>query len=264
MTARYLVRLDDACPTMDRERWDAIEALLDEFSIMPVVAVVPENLDADLIRSAPDPTFWERVKRWEAKGWAIAMHGLHHLYHAVDRKSLIVPFHDRSEFGGLDYASQAALIARSWASFEARGIRPSVWIAPGHAFDRVTVAALKNETPIRIISDGLSLAPFCEDGFIWVPQQLWRPEARLWGVWTICLHPNTMDDADISRLRTTLSEPFYRNRLIGLSGVTASRRRKGIFDRLYRPYFFARNRAISALLPLYQAGKRLKMSRAGP
>jgi predicted deacetylase len=258
MTARYLVRLDDACPTMNRERWTAVEAMLDELAVKPIVAVVPDNRDPDLVQSPPDPQFWQRVKGWEAKGWSIAMHGLHHLFHDVDRKRLIIPFHDRSEFAGLDYTAQAALIAKSWAVFEAKGVRPSVWVAPGHSFDELTVTALRNETPIRIISDGLSINHYREEGFTWLPQQMWNPAPQRWGLWTICVHPNMMDEREIGRLRSKLSEPYYCSRLATVPDLALADRRKNVFDRLYARYFFARGRAISTLLPLYHAGKRIK------
>ena len=48
--ARYLIRLDDACPTMHFERWQAIEELLDEFAIRLVVAVIPYSEDLGCCR----------------------------------------------------------------------------------------------------------------------------------------------------------------------------------------------------------------------
>lgn len=258
MTARYLVRLDDACPTMHRSRWDAIEALLDDLEVRPIVGVIPDNGDPELVLSPADPEFWNRVRRWREKGWSIAMHGLHHVYHQVERRRLLVPLHDRSEFAGLDPEVQARLIARSWSIFDEQGVHPTAWIAPAHAFDRFTIEALRSETPIRIISDGLSRGHFCQDGFTWVPQQLWQPERRKSGIWTICLHPNTMDEQQLHRLATHLSEPFYRKRTVGLSDLVLHKRGKSILDRLYPHYFFGRRRAIEAILPSYQSIKRLR------
>lgn len=257
MAARYLLRLDDACPTMDRERWAAMEALLDALEVRPIVAVVPENRDADLVRGRVDPLFWDRVRAWEAKGWAIAMHGLHHRQHPVDRRTLIVPFHDRSEFAGLDEDAQKRLLVRAWTAFVAQGIRPTAWIAPGHAFDRATLRALREATPIRIISDGLSLDSFEEDGFAWVPQQLWFPRPRRWGTWTICLHPNSMTPADMDRLRRALSQPYYRERLVALQDLSLRSRPRSLLDRGYHHGFLARGRVERMLLPPYLAGKRL-------
>jgi predicted deacetylase len=257
MTARYFIRLDDACPTMHRERWGAIEAMLDELGIQPLVAIVPDNRHPELMHSPAAPDFWERAKAWEERGWTIAMHGLHHLYHSVDRRRLILPLYDHSEFGGLPEPAQAALLRQSWALFEAHGIRPTVWIAPSHSFDGATVRALRSETPIRIISDGLSIDYFFEDGFVWLPQQLWKPEPRRRGLWTICLHPNGMDDTAIDDLRRILSQPYYRDRIVGLSDLALGKRRKNLADRAYRRYFLSRSRVRSMLVPAYRAGKRV-------
>ena len=257
MTARYLVRLDDACPTMDRLRWDAVEAMLDEFGIRPLVAVVPDNRDPELVFAEADPQFWERVCRWEAKGWAIAMHGLHHVYHAADRRRLILPFYGRSEFAGLDLARQADLIRQSWAAFVANGIRPSVWVAPSHSFDRNTVRALASETPIRMISDGLAINCYLEDGFQWIPQQLWHPMPRKRGLWTICLHPNSLGDQEMSTLRTALAQPFYRARMAGIGDVAMATSSKTLPDRLYAFFFMARHHLVPVILPAYHAGRRI-------
>ena len=46
MVANYIVRMDDACPTMNSERWDRVERILDNHDIHPVVAVIPDNREA--------------------------------------------------------------------------------------------------------------------------------------------------------------------------------------------------------------------------
>ena len=66
MNARYLLRLDDACPTLDGDKWRRIEALFDELTLKPIVAIIPDNLDPDLHFSAPDAAFWDRARGWQA------------------------------------------------------------------------------------------------------------------------------------------------------------------------------------------------------
>ena len=46
--AEYLLRCDDLCPTTPRERWRRLEALIQEFSLQPILAVVPDNRDPEL------------------------------------------------------------------------------------------------------------------------------------------------------------------------------------------------------------------------
>ena len=50
---RYLIRLDDACPTMSKEWWGNVEAVLDKYGVRPMVGIVPichdEKLELDPI-----------------------------------------------------------------------------------------------------------------------------------------------------------------------------------------------------------------------
>ncbi|MGB9232144.1 MAG: DUF2334 domain-containing protein, partial [Terracidiphilus sp.] len=58
---RYLLRLDDLCPTVDHERWLSSCALIEEFRLQPILAVVPDNRDPALNLSPPDPDFWKQL-----------------------------------------------------------------------------------------------------------------------------------------------------------------------------------------------------------
>ena len=51
MSGKYILRLDDACPTMDVAKWDRIEKICDKFLIRPIIAVVPNNKDKKLIKN---------------------------------------------------------------------------------------------------------------------------------------------------------------------------------------------------------------------
>ena len=42
---QYLIRLDDACPTMNFSRWRVIEEILDKYHIAPLVGIVPSCED---------------------------------------------------------------------------------------------------------------------------------------------------------------------------------------------------------------------------
>ena len=80
MSAKYILRLDDACPTMDVVKWDRIEKICDKFLIRPIIAVVPNNKDKKLIKNDIDINFWNKVRGWQNKGWHIALHGYDHIY----------------------------------------------------------------------------------------------------------------------------------------------------------------------------------------
>lgn len=240
MTARYLLRLDDACATMDRARWDRVERLFDELGLKPLVAVVPDNRDPELAKAPTDPAFWDRVRRWRDKGWTVAMHGYQHLLRPTTAK-MILPFYPHSEFAGLGFEEQADKLRASWAIFDAQGVHPGVWIAPAHCFDRTTLAALEAETPIRIVSDGIARRAYVEGGFQWLPQQLWRLTPRRSGLWTVCLHPNSMDDAEFALLREQLIGA-YRGRIAAIEDAIPVSRRKSPGDRMEAALFWQRHR----------------------
>ena len=101
MSANYLIRLDDAHPCMDHEKWDRIEKIFSEHNVKPLVAVIPNNKDITLNNGDFSEYFWEKVKKWQNKGWTIAMHGNTHEYHNVPSYKSILPLYNRSEFSAL-------------------------------------------------------------------------------------------------------------------------------------------------------------------
>jgi predicted deacetylase len=232
---------------MNSDAWRAIEYCLDELGVRPIVAVVPDNQDPELQCDKADPAFWERVRAWQAKGWSIAMHGFRHVYHPVPRKKLVLPFYDRSEFGGLTYEQQASKLRESWRLFKLQDLEPNIWVAPGHCFDQTTLKALRDETPIRIVSDGIACNWYCEDDFYWLPQQLWSLQERRAGLWTVCLHPNSMSERQISELGRQLKcEPFV-SRVVGVDDVKLFPRRRTLNDRVFATWFWQRDRAMKGL-----------------
>jgi len=239
-SSHYLIRLDDACDTQDNQKWDAVERMLDTLNIKPIVAVIPRNEDLSLRRGEKDANFWRRVKGWEEKGWTIALHGYRHVYHKAEKKNLVLPFHGRSEFAGLALDAQSKILANAYAEFARNGIAPGVWIAPGHAFDKNSLQALKLATPIRVVSDGIACYPFNEGGLTFIPQQLWWPRYRPFGIWTICLHPDTMSEAHIKNLEVILRLDRYRERMISLHEALAHVRPKGITSWIYSKLFWLR------------------------
>ncbi len=204
MSAKYIVRFDDACATMDKEKWQRAENICDRFGIKPIVALVPNNKDKNLIRNKFDENFWKKVQKWQKKGWYIALHGYDHVY--ISNNSGLVPFNNDSEFAGLNYEEQVTKIQNGWKIFQENNIKANIWVAPSHTFDKNTLKALKEHTTIKIISDGIALFPFKRYGFDWIPQQVWRFRKMPFGVWTGCFHPNDMSDKEFDDL-----EIFMKN-----------------------------------------------------
>jgi predicted deacetylase len=186
MSLKYIIRLDDACPTNDLNKWSMFERALDKLNIKPIVCVIPENQDEVLFYAPKDEMFWQRVKRYQDKGWHIALHGYSHKYNS--KKRGLVPINAFSEFAGVTIEIQREKIRSGYKLLLANGIKPTIWVAPAHTFDKNTLKVLKEETDIRIISDGLAFYPYNDFGFFWIPQQLWEFFPRRVGVWTICTH----------------------------------------------------------------------------
>jgi predicted deacetylase len=234
MTAKYLIRLDDACPTMDQHKWQQIEQLLDQYQIKPLVAVIPDNQDPKLKLNPENPNFWQQVSTWQQKGWEIALHGFQHKY--VTKDNGLVPISDKSEFAGLSLPEQIQKIKQGWEIFQKNQIKANVWIAPSHSFDQNTCQALKQETNIQIISDGISLFPYQAHGFFWVPQQLWKFKKMPFGLYTICLHPNTMQAQEFKILAQNIAQ--NRHLFINFSQVKLAARNKSFFEVIFAYLFF--------------------------
>lgn len=231
-----MVRLDDACPTMRRETWGPLESLLDELAIKPVVGVVPENRDPQLVCSPADTDFWGRVVHWQSKGWDIALHGQHHAYHPIppDGKP-ILRLNDQSEFVGLPLDEQKRRLSAGYAKMVEAGVHPRIFMAPSHTFDLLTLQALREATDIRIIADGHALRAFNAEGFTWIPQQLWRYRDMPFGVWCICLHPNTMSQADLRRASADLRR--HAARFISATVALEEARQRTLLDHAFAAAF---------------------------
>ena len=195
MNKKYLIRLDDACPTMDSAKWARIEALLDHYGIKPMVGVIPHNEDLQQIIEPEDDQFWEKVKRWDNKGWSIALHGYSHKFESEGGLKGLNPMWKRSEFSGLPLELQCDKIRRGIEIMSKNGVTPKYFFAPAHTFDENTLEALKIESDIRVISDTIALNPYKYHDFVFIPQfgGMCR-EMKLKGLFTFCLHPSKMNE----------------------------------------------------------------------
>jgi predicted deacetylase len=200
--AQYLLRVDDLCPTTNAERWRRLCELMDAFSLRPILAVVPENRDPELAVSPPNPNFWRQMRERQAGGATVALHGYRHA--CTQKGRSLVPMHRYSEFAGVSLEEQSRWINCGLAILRSHGLEPRLWAAPRHGFDRNTLRALRR-AGIEYLCDGLGRVPVRRDGMVWIPQQLWRPAEKTSGVWTICIHPNTMTDSDADELRSFLN-----------------------------------------------------------
>ena len=204
---QYLIRLDDACPTLDREKWLRMEKLLGQFDIKPMVGVIPDNRDEKQLLDTPDPEFWHKVKSWQDKGWEIALHGYDHCYVSDKGQCGLNPIWKRSEFSGLPLVEQKEKIRKGVTIMREHGFNPKYFFAPSHTFDENTLTALREESDIRIISDTVGRYPYKKDDFWFVPQITGHcVKMPFDGIYTFCFHPNTMNDAAFLRLEAFLKQ----------------------------------------------------------
>ncbi len=195
----YLIRLDDASEYMDTKKCDKMEQLLDFYNVKPIVGIIPNNQDENLISAYKrDVGFWSKARRWQQKGWSIALHGYNHV-HITDSGG-INPVNSSSEFAGVPLEEQRDKIANGIKIFEKHGINAEVFFAPSHTFDMNTLEALKIESNLRVISDTIARDIYRSGEFYFVPQQSGRVQKLPFKVVTFCCHPNTMEDKHFRRL----------------------------------------------------------------
>jgi len=201
--AEYLIRLDDLCPTMSKERFDRFLSILERFRVQPILAIVPDNQDPELNVDPPDPDFWERMRALEKQGATIAMHGYRHLCRRGGKP--LLSLHQETEFAGVPEATQRDWIRSGLQILRSQGLCPRLFVAPRHGFDQSTVRVLHREG-FGCLSDGFAKRPFTRGDVIWIPQQLWEPVQKKTGLWTICIHPNTASASLEKRLEAFLND----------------------------------------------------------
>lgn len=195
--AKYFFRLDDVAPNMNWDSFNSLIAVFKKHNIKPLIAVIPDNKDAELLRYPYNPDFWDIINRLNGDGWIIAQHGYRHFYKTKDGG--ILGINKMGEFSGLDFEAQKQMIKNGRYIMKEKVCEPKIFIAPGHSFDRNTIRVLK-ENGYNCISDGIALYPFKKWGVVWLPQILWRPRKFPFGLITAALHPNTMTDKDFNNL----------------------------------------------------------------
>jgi len=253
---KYIIRLDDATPTMDWNKWNKIFQILDKYNIKPIIAVIPNNEDQKMIIDKYNKNFWNEVRLWQDKGYHIAMHGYNHKY--ITQKSGIIPINKLSEFAGVDINIQKEKIKKGWEIFLKHNIKPDIWIAPAHSFDYNTLKVLK-ETDIFIISDGIAFYPYNKYNFYWLPQQLWWYVEKQEGIWTICLHPNNMNDNKILELEQIIKNNIDKFQIdINKLYKTFENRNLNFKDKLYYRWFFIRRKLSYIKTQIIKFSKSIK------
>lgn len=238
----YLIRLDDACPTMDAMKWQKMEELLDTYGVRPMVGVIPANNDTKQMIDPADDGFWAKVGSWEKKGWAIALHGYDHCFISEAGMSGLNPLWARSEFAGVSLVLQKEKIRKGVEVFRTNGIEPKYFFAPAHTYDENTLQALREESNIRIISDTIATKPYRKEDFVFIPQLGGHcAEMKIPGIWTFCLHPSAMTEENFVTTEKFLKA--HKDKMLGFDELNLTDLKgKSLMGRLLSWGYFTRRK----------------------
>lgn len=238
MKTYYLIRLDDACPQMNQQKWQRMEDILDKYGIKPLVGIIPANADSQTIIEDDNDLFWGKARLWEKKGWCIALHGYNHVCTSDEGMKGLNPFWERSEFAGLSLDEQREKIRKGYKVLRDHGFEPKYFFAPSHTFDENTLEALRLETSIRVISDTIGRYPYKRGAFYFIPQISGHcSEMPFKGIYTFCFHPNVMDEKGFNSLESFIQE--HQNYFVSFNELSLNNfGNKMYFDVVLSKVFF--------------------------
>lgn len=234
----YLMRLDDASEHMNLNNWLRMERILDKYGVRPIFGIIPANQDPDLLKFNEVTNFWQLMIEWQDKGWTPALHGYGHVFET--NEGGINPVNKRSEFAGVVLERQREKIRDGYRILKDKGISASIFFAPAHTFDENTLIALKEETPIRIISDTVANDIYYKNSIYYIPQQSGRCRKLPFKVTTFCYHPNTMSDDDYLELEEFLK--INGEQFTSFKEMVLVKRHRGIVDLMLNKIYFMRRK----------------------
>ena len=200
-----LIRLDDIAENMNWDLMKKSELLFEKYQIKPVLGVIPNNKDNDLLSYPKKNDFWEKVREWKNKGWEISMHGSTHVYDTNTKNKDYFGYGGGSEFCEHSLEIQMSKIKEGLKKFNEEKIRIRSFFAPNHTYDKNTFAALKN-SGINEIIDGYGLMPYTENGIKFIPQLFYKVIALPFGIQSTQIHLNYWSDKDFNNF-----EKFVEN-----------------------------------------------------
>lgn len=222
--AKYIIRLDDACPNMKKNNWEKIEKILDKYNIKPIVGIIPNCKDKEFKKYPIIESFWEDYAlKWQQKQWIIAQHGLNH-----DLDENI-----RTEYRGKTYEEQKNNLIQGNRILKEHNIQPICFFAPAHTFDDNTIKACVDLKYFKFISDGVAIYPYKYNNMFFLPNIFDTPHKILpFGIYTFVFHPNNMVESDYKYLEKFIISNID-NFDINLNDILEKykNREKNIFDK---------------------------------
>ena len=204
---KILIRFDDIAENMNWHLMAKCEKIFDELNIKPVMGVIPNNQDKDLLVYPKKENFWQIVKKWQLKGWEIAMHGYNHIYDNDTNKKDFFEYGGKSEFYGHSLENQSNKIKKGLEIFKKNDIKIRTFFSPNHTYDFNTFEALKL-SGINEVIDGYGLKPYLENNIKFIPQLFYKPFFLPFGLQTTQIHLNYWTENEFNKF----SELIYKNK----------------------------------------------------
>ncbi len=192
MQTGLIIRLDDIAENMNWHLMKKCEILFDNYNIKPLLGVVPNNKDKELLSFEKNLNFWQKVKDWQNKGWEISMHGYSHVYDNETDKKDYFNYGGKSEFFGHTLEEQTKRIREGIKIFNSKAIKVRSFFAPNHTYDLNTFKALK-ENNINFVIDGYGLLPYSENNINFIPQLFYKEIMLPYGIQSTQVHLNYWD-----------------------------------------------------------------------
>ena len=207
-----LIRIDDIAENMNWDLMKKTELLFEKYSIKPVLGVVPNNKDSEFLTFPRRDDFWDQVRKWQDKGWEIAMHGYTHIYDKMCKKSDdFFNYGGGSEFYGHPLEMQTLRIKNGLKKFEDENIKIRTFFAPNQTYDKNTFVALKN-CGINEVIDGYGVMPYTENNIKFVPQLFSKVLILPFGIQSTKLHLNVWNQKDWTNHDTNSSDGYISKR----------------------------------------------------
>ena len=190
-----LIRLDDIAENMNWDLMKKSELLFEKYGIKPVLGVIPNNKDNELLSYPKKNYFWKQIRIWRDKGWEIAMHGSTHVYDKISKNGDYFGYGGKSEFCGHPLEIQMSRIKDGLKKFDDEKIKIRSFYAPNHTYDENTFASLKN-FEINVVIDGYGLMPYIENDIKFIPQLFYKIFMLPFGIQATQIHLNYWNQKD--------------------------------------------------------------------
>ena len=211
-----LIRLDDIAENMNCNLMKKVELLFEKYEIKPVLGVIPNNKDDELLAYPKKENFWEQVRTWKSKGWEIAMHGYTHVYDKKCGYKDYFNYGGGSEFFGLSLSDQKIKIESGFKKFVKENIKIRSFFAPNHTYDLNTFRAL-DECGIINVIDGYGIFPYSYKNLNFIPQLFYKEIMLPFGIQSTQIHLNYWKEKDFKNFEKFLMK--HRKKIVSFDDM---------------------------------------------